>query len=80
MASGANTIPVIDEGAFIPGTVHLIDLEDIIRAKHASGGNRDIVLVPAPSADPDDSLNWILRELLSTTCMCVGDNSSQNIM
>lgn len=36
MASGANTVPVIDEGTFVPGTVHLVDLEGIIRTKHAS--------------------------------------------
>lgn len=57
---------------FVPGTVHLVDLEGILRAKHASGSEKDIVLVPAPSADPDDPLNWSpRRKLLSTTCMCV---------
>ena len=55
----------------IPGTVHLVDLEGIIRAKHASGSNlKDVVLVPAPSADPDDPLNWSpRRKLLSTASM-----------
>jgi len=71
MALGANTVLVI-EGTFVPGTLDLVDLEGIIRAKHTSGGNRDIVLVPAPSADPDDLLNWTpRRKLLSTTCICV---------
>ena len=56
----------------IPGTVHLVDLEGTILAKHSSGGQRDIVLVPAPSDDPDDPLNWSAkRKLLSTTCVCV---------
>ncbi len=56
----------------IPGTVHLVDLEGTILAKHSSSGQRDIVLVPAPSDDPDDPLNWSpKRKLLSTTCMCV---------
>lgn len=51
----------LDESA-IPGTVHLVDLEGVIRAKHASGSQlKDIVLVPAPSADPDDPLNWSPR-------------------
>ena len=57
----------LDETA-IPGTVHLVDLEGTIRAKHASGAQlKDVVLVPAPSADPDDPLNWSpRRKWLST--------------
>lgn len=51
----------------IPGTVHLVDLEGTIRAKHAGGNAADIVLVPAPSSDPDDPLNWSpARKRLST--------------
>jgi hypothetical protein len=57
----------LDETA-IPGTVHLVDLEGTIQAKHASGAQiRDVVLVPAPSQDPDDPLNWSpRRKQLST--------------
>lgn len=40
-----------------PGTVHLVDLEGIMVAKHAKGGQHDIVLVPAPSSDPDDPVS-----------------------
>ncbi|KZF24899.1 MFS transporter [Xylona heveae TC161] len=55
----------------IPGTVHLVDVEGTMHAKHSSG-RRDVVLVPAPSADPDDPLNWSpRRKLLSTSCMCM---------
>ena len=54
----------------IPGTVHLVDIEGTLRAKHASGGQHDIVLIPAPSDDPDDPLNWSAkRKLLSTACI-----------
>lgn len=43
-----------------------------MRAKHAATGQKDIVLVPAPSSDPDDPLNWSpRRKLLSTSCMCM---------
>ncbi|ORY16304.1 MFS transporter-like protein [Clohesyomyces aquaticus] len=43
-----------------------------MHVQHAAGGQRDIVLVPAPSADPDDPLNWSpRRKTLSTVCMCV---------
>jgi hypothetical protein len=46
--------------------VHLVDLENTIQAKHAG----DIVLIPAPSDDPDDPLNWSARrKALSTACM-----------
>lgn len=62
----------LDETA-IPGTVHLVDLEGTIRAKHASGAQmRDVVLVPAPSQDPDDPLNWSpRRKWLSTASQSV---------
>jgi hypothetical protein len=62
----------LDETA-IPGTVHLVDLEGTIRAKHASASQfKDVVLVPAPSADPDDPLNWSRRrKWLSTVSQSV---------
>lgn len=56
----------------VPGTVHLVDLLGTIHAQHARNGQKDIVLVPAPSKDPEDPLNWSpARKALSTTCMCV---------
>jgi hypothetical protein len=67
----------------VPGTVHLVDLEGTMLAKHAQGGQRDIVLVPAPSSDPDDpvggfcppkllnadttKLNWTPRRKMLST-------------
>lgn len=62
----------MDESHFVPGTVHLVDLEGTMHVKHASGTQKDIVLVPAPSPDPDDPLNWSpKRKLLSTASMCM---------
>ena len=62
----------MEDDHFVPGTVHLVDLEGVLNAKHASGSQKDIVLVPAPSADPDDPLNWsATRKMLSTSCVCV---------
>ena len=59
-------------GPPVPGTVHLVDLLGTMSARHAAGGQKDIVLIPAPSSDPDDPLNWSPgRKALSTTCMCV---------
>jgi hypothetical protein len=56
----------------IPGTVHLVDLDGTMRTQHAQGGQRDIVLVPTPSQDPDDPLMWSpRRKALSMACMGV---------
>ena len=62
----------MDDDRLVPGTVHLVDLEGVLNAKHASGSQKDILLVPSPSADPDDPLNWSAkRKMLSTACVCV---------
>ena len=62
----------MDEHTSIPGTLYLVDLEGTLNAKHASGRDKDIVLVPAPSADAEDPLNWAARrKLLATSCVCV---------
>lgn len=51
-----------------PGTVHLVDLDGSIATRHADGA-RDIILVPRPSEDPEDPLNWTFkRKLLATSC------------
>lgn len=61
---------VINE-RFPPGTVRLIDIEGTSNASHGSGGaQQDIVLIPQPSEDPEDPLNWTLkRKLLATSCV-----------
>ncbi|KAL4888640.1 MFS general substrate transporter [Aspergillus ambiguus] len=58
----------VDRSA-IPGTFTLVDLEHTLASRHLDRGNSDIVLVPQPSDDPDDPLNWSpRRKLLSTIC------------
>ncbi|EEH08397.1 membrane transporter [Histoplasma capsulatum G186AR] len=42
----------------VPGTLHIVDLEGTMNVKHQKGGKSDIVLVPQPSNDPNDPLNW----------------------
>ncbi|KAB8232673.1 putative MFS transporter [Aspergillus alliaceus] len=65
MASG------VDRDA-IPGTFTLLDLEHTLASRHLDRGNSDIVLVPQPSDDPDDPLNWSpRRKTLSTICVSV---------
>ncbi|KAM0418791.1 hypothetical protein ACHAPT_012301 [Fusarium lateritium] len=58
----------MSESVHVPGTVHLVDLNHDMRARHASGA-ADIVLNPTPSNDPNDPLNWTpRRKLLSLIC------------
>ncbi|KAJ3548378.1 hypothetical protein NM208_g1037 [Fusarium decemcellulare] len=43
-----------------------------MHSRHGDGRTRDIVLVPAPSDDPDDPLNWSpRRKTLFLSCLCV---------
>lgn len=59
------------DNSVTPGTVHLIDVDHTLHTKH-SRAHADIVLVPTPSEDPDDPLNWgPRRKLLSLVCMCL---------
>ncbi|KAK0376111.1 hypothetical protein CLIM01_06531 [Colletotrichum limetticola] len=69
---GSDTIGMAPPPGFIPGTVHLVDLEGTMASRHAEGSGKDIVLIPTPSNDPDDPLNWSPRrkyQLLA--CICV---------
>ncbi|TQV93693.1 MFS transporter [Cordyceps javanica] len=69
MAESAVTT-YMDE-SLIPGTVHLVDLEQTADTQHASG-SRDIILVPTPSADPNDPLNWSPgRKRLHLACLMI---------
>ncbi|KAL3425467.1 hypothetical protein PVAG01_02258 [Phlyctema vagabunda] len=61
----------LDETA-IPGTIHLIDLEGTLRSRKHDAHLQDILLVPAPSPDPDDPLNWSpSRKRLSTASQSI---------
>lgn len=60
----------IDE-SLIPGTVLLVDIDDQLAARHAKG-HQDIILIPTPSADPEDPLNWSpARKRLALTAVLV---------
>ncbi|KAF4873084.1 putative MFS-type transporter [Colletotrichum siamense] len=54
-----------------PGTSRLIDVDGSVIGQHASGsGENDIVLIPRPSEDLEDPLNWTRkRKLLATSCV-----------
>ncbi|KAK9245138.1 MFS general substrate transporter [Lipomyces tetrasporus] len=53
---GPTSQPRIDESA-VPGTVFLVDLDGSHNLPK-SETQKDIVLVPAPTDDPEDPLNW----------------------
>ncbi|KAL2072383.1 hypothetical protein VTL71DRAFT_11726 [Oculimacula yallundae] len=42
----------------VPGTIKIIDLLQTMNVKHMEGSKSDIVLVPQPTRDPNDPLNW----------------------
>jgi hypothetical protein len=51
----------------IPGTVLLVDVDHVSRSEHLENG--DIVLVPTPSQDLNDPLNWSkARKVLAIVC------------
>ncbi|RDW56343.1 MFS transporter-16 [Coleophoma crateriformis] len=57
------------EERLAPGTVHLIDANGELHVKHSESA-KDIVLLPLPSDDPEDPLNWTKsRKLLHTSCV-----------
>ncbi|KAJ8116871.1 hypothetical protein OPT61_g1800 [Boeremia exigua] len=53
----------------VPGTVHLLDLDHSVYARHETTG--EILLHPAPSEDPEDPLNWSPRRK-TMTMVCWG--------
>lgn len=54
----------------LPGTVHLVDLAGTLNVRHEEGGEKDIVLLPQPTNEYDDPLNWTRpRKLLSVNLM-----------
>lgn len=51
----------------IPGTVRLVDVNNTLNVAHGEG-QQDIILVPQPTADPNDPLNWTRpRKLLNSS-------------
>lgn len=53
----------------IPGTVHLVDLAGTLNVKHEVGGDKAIVLLPQPTTEYDDPLNWVKKRKLQSALM-----------
>ncbi|KAM3467934.1 hypothetical protein MY5147_008432 [Beauveria neobassiana] len=71
-AAAATTTTTADmDETQVPGTVLLVDLEHTAATQHASD-SRDIILVPTPSRDPNDPLNWSVgRKRLHLICLMI---------
>jgi hypothetical protein len=52
-SSPVDDLPTVE---LIPGTRLLVDAG--LQAHAAHDGDKDIILIPQPSSDPDDPLNW----------------------
>lgn len=58
----------LQNAGHVPGTTYLVDVKHNLDTSQTKT-SRDIVLVPTPSDDPDDPLNWSKRrKLLATFC------------
>ena len=55
----------------IPGTVHLVDRVGTLNVKHdGKGGHKDVVLLPQPTKEHHDPLNWSrVRKLLNANVL-----------
>lgn len=58
---------VVDEQ--VPGTVYLVDVNGRAASDLHDASHKDIVLIPRPSADPNDPLNWSIRRKLTAVGM-----------
>ena len=54
---------------YVPGTVHLVDVAGQTTSSRHDASHKDIVLVPRPSSDPEDPLNWTYRRKLLAVSM-----------
>lgn len=63
--------PVDAQTDLPPGTVQLIDVDGTLLTTRSKDAKKsDIVLVPTPSKDPEDPLNWSKpRKWLATSCV-----------
>lgn len=49
---------IVNTTDFVPGTVRLVDVDQQSPSGNLADAGKDIMLVPKPSTDPEDPLNW----------------------
>lgn len=54
---------------YVPGTVYLVDVGGQVSSSLHDAAHQDIVLVPRPSSDPEDPLNWTHRRKIVAVSM-----------
>lgn len=55
--------------SYVPGTVYLVDVGGQLSSSLHDASHQDIVLVPRPSSDPEDPLNWTQRRKILAVSM-----------
>lgn len=64
--------PSLNMSVLIPGTVQAIDVRGTFGNVRHAHGHQDIILIPQPSADPEDPLNWSRRrKLVNVISQCI---------
>lgn len=64
--------PLVLEDDIVPGTIHLVDVENNLNVQKGHGGLSDIILQPQPSDNVNDPLRWSqLKKNLQFTLLFV---------
>lgn len=63
-----------------PGTVHLVDLAGTLHVRHEEGAEKDIVLLPQPTNEYDDPLNWVKKRKMLSAFMLLLAVFSADVM
>ncbi|CAN3377456.1 hypothetical protein DIURU_003303 [Diutina rugosa] len=51
-----------EDYVYAPGTVHLVDVDNVLDVKKQEGKNSNVILNPQPSSNPNDPLRWSQRK------------------
>lgn len=52
----------INDADLVPGTIHLVDLQNTLHLKKDANRSDNIILQPQPSSNPNDPLRWSQRK------------------
>ena len=61
--------PHLSPDDHVPGTIYLVDVAGQATSALHDASHKDVVLVPRPSSDPEDPLNWTDRRKLLAVSM-----------
>lgn len=49
---------LINSDDYVPGTIHLVDIDNVLDVKKDDNSKHNIILQPQPSSNPNDPLRW----------------------